>query len=341
MIRVVSDADSSAWDEFVNSHPQRTFAHRWNWSSVLVNSYGVKPYYIIAEENGRIVGVMPTVLMKSLLFGRFMISLPWLDYGGPLALSDDAVVGLVDFASNIAEKEKCRFVELRAVRQVHPGLASRNHKHSFMLDLSAGEEEVWKSIDGKCRNQVRKGVKSGLEVKIGGIEFLDDFYRIFAHNMRDLGTPVWPKSLFSEQFRYFGDDTELGIAYLSGSPVACALIIHYGDYSTVPSASSYRQYLKLSPNNILYWEIIRHCMRRGTRLFDFGRSSIDAGTYHFKKQWVKNPELQTWQYNLLSINEFPGLNPANPKLKLAINIWKRLPLSLANLLGPHIAVKLP
>ena len=339
--RTATDSESSSWDDFVDSHPRRTFAHRWHWSSVLEYSYRIKPYYIFAEKDGAIIGVLPTVLMRSRLFGRFMISLPWLDYGGPLALSDKAAIGMVDFASSIARSEKCRFLELRAVSQIHPGLVNRNHKYSFILDLTPGEENVWNDIDGKCRNQVRKAVKSGLEVRFGGVELLNEFYIVFARNMRDLGTPVWPRSLFAKQFEYFSNDTELAVVYLSSSPVAAALLIHYDDYSTVPSASSYRQYLKLSPNNILYWEIIRHCIARGSHRFDFGRSSPEAGTYKFKKQWVKDPELQTWQYNLLSISELPELSPSSPKFRLAIGAWKRLPLPLANLLGPHIATKLP
>lgn len=281
------------------------------------------------------------MLMKSPIFGKFLISLPWLDYGGPLASDDQVAASLVDFAVAIAAREKCRFMELRAVSRNHPALINTDHRFAFMLDLTPGEEAVWKALDGKAKNQVRKALKSNLEVRIGGIENLDSFYAIFSRNMRDLGTPVWPKRLFAEQFRYFEDDTEIALACLSEKPVAAALLIHYDDYSTVPSASSNRKYLNLSPNNILYWEIIRHCIRRGSRRFDFGRSSLDTGTYRFKNQWVKDPTRQIWQYKLMTMDDLPKLDPSNPKFRLAISIWKRLPLPIANLLGPRIATKLP
>jgi serine/alanine adding enzyme len=338
--RLATEADSSAWDNYVDSHPGRTFGHGWHWSQVLGKAFGVLPRYCVAVDENKIVGILPAVLMKSRLFGRFMISLPWLDYGGPLAQTDEIAIGLVDFAVSLAKDEKCRFMELRAVKQRHPDLLEKKLKYGFYLDLTPGEEEVWKSIDGKAKNQVRKAAKSGLEIQFGKAELLDDFYKIFSCNMRDLGTPVWPRQLFTEQFSYFAD-TEIAILRLGNQPVAGALLIHYQDQSAVPSASAYRRYLNLSPNNMLYWEIIKRCINRGSARFDFGRSSLNAGTYNFKKQWVKNPELQTWQYKLLTIDELPELNPSNPKFQLAINIWKRLPLPLANMLGPKIVTKLP
>jgi len=270
-----------------------------------------------------------------------MISLPWLDYGGPLAESDEISQGLVDFATEIACVEKCEFIELRAVRRAIPGLIGKSHKFTFILDLTPGEDGVWQLFNGKCRNQIRKAEKTGLEVRFGGIEYFADFYKIFSRNMRDLGTPVWPQGLFREQFHNFSKETELALVFLDSKPIACALLIHYGEYSAVPSASAYREFLKLSPNNIMYWEIIKRCIRRGTTAFDFGRSSLDAGTYHFKKQWVKTPQPQIWQYKLITANEIPSLNPENPKMRIAINLWKKIPVPIANLIGPRIAVKLP
>ncbi|HBC47717.1 MAG TPA: FemAB family PEP-CTERM system-associated protein [candidate division Zixibacteria bacterium] len=339
--RFASQGDSPAWEYYVDCHPRRTIAHRWEWWSILANSFGVKPRYAVAECGNKLVGVLPTVLMSSILFGRYMISMPWLDYGGPLADNDDIACKLIEFAVSQAEREKCKFVELRAVRQVAPGLVNKDQKYAFWLDLKSGEENVWKSIDGKAKNQVRKAAKSGLVVQFGGIELLDEFYRIFSCNMRDLGTPVWPKKLYSEQFHYFKNDIEIGLVKLGDLPVAAAILLHYKDCSIVPSASSYRKYRNLNPNNLLYWEIIRHCIMRGSATFDFGRSSLNAGTYNFKKQWVNNPIQQIWQYKLLTIDSLPELDPSNPKFRLAINIWKHLPLFVANKFGPMIVTKLP
>jgi FemAB-related protein (PEP-CTERM system-associated) len=295
----------------------------------------------MALEGNRVVGILPTVLMKSVIFGKFMISLPWLDYGGPLAESPELAAGLVDFAVAIAGKARCRFLEMRAVSRPLPDLVNKEEKYAFVLKLEGSEEAIWQSIDGKAKNQVRKAMKSGLEVDFGGPQLLDEFYRIFAYNMRDLGTPVWPKSLFAEIFNNFPDDTELALVRLGDLYIGGGLLIHYGDYSGVPSASSYRTFLNLCPNNILYWEVIRRSFKRGAYHFDFGRSSLNAGTFNFKKQWIKNPQPQTWQYKLLTVDSLPELNPSNPRFKWAINAWRRLPLPIANTLGPRIVTKLP
>jgi serine/alanine adding enzyme len=338
---IASENDAIAWDKYVDQHPARTFSHRWGWAPVLANSFGTKPYYIIARHNDAIVGILPLAYMKSRLFGKYLISLPWLDYGGPLADTPEIALGLTDYSSNLARENNCRFVEHRAVKTPIPGLLEKRQKWSFVMDLSGSEEDIWKGIDGKAKNQVRKAEKSNLTVKFGKGELLDDFYKIFAFNMRDLGTPVWPKSLYGEQFHHFKDDTEMAVVMMGEIPIAAALIIHYQDYSAVPSASSYYKYRNLCPNNIMYWEIIKRCRNRGSLRFDFGRSTLNAGTYNFKKQWVKNPVELVWQYKLLTIDDLPELNPSNPKFRLAINVWRRLPLPIANCLGPKIVTKLP
>ncbi|MBD3235030.1 MAG: FemAB family PEP-CTERM system-associated protein [candidate division Zixibacteria bacterium] len=336
-----SEQDSVSWNQYVDNNPSATFAHRWEWSDILSNSFGIQPYYFIARKNSQVVGVLPTAFMKSILFGKYLISLPWLDYGGAIADDDHTAYELVHRAVNVARENGCEFLEMRAVRHQLPNLADKTDKREFRLDLSEGEEALWKSFNGKARNQVRKAEKAGLSVKFGGAELLDDFYKVFAFNMRDLGTPVWPRELFSEIFRYFPNESEIVIVQLEDKVIAGGLILHYKDYSTVPSASSYRKYLKLCPNNIMYWETIKRCIQRGSKVFDFGRSTEGAGTYKFKKQWLSEPEKQVWQYKLIKTDSLPELNPNNPKFKLAIKIWRKMPLPVANFLGPKIVTKLP
>ena len=340
-VRLADSHDSVRWNEYLDRSPNRTYGHRWEWREILVNSFGLRPYYLLAEQQGDVVGLLPATFLKSLLFGRFMISLPWLDYGGPIADDDDIAVRLVNEATSIASENRCRFLEMRAVHQNQPELVNKTDKYEFHLNLDGGTDVVWRSLDAKARNQTRKAEKAGLTASFGGSELLDDFYMIFARNMRDLGTPVWPKKLYSEIFRLLGKDAEICLISLDQAPVAGGILLHYEDFSAVPSASAYREYLKLCPNNLLYWSVIRHCIERGSKLFDFGRSSLKTGTYRFKKQWVKEPKEQCWQYSLLTVGSLPELNPANPKFKLAIKLWRRLPLPIANILGPKIVTKLP
>jgi FemAB-related protein (PEP-CTERM system-associated) len=339
-VRIAKSDDASRWDTYVQAHPNRTIAHLWRWRAIFEQSFKLEPCYFVAEQNGKLVGVLPSCFMKSALFGRFLISMPWLDYGGPLADSDAVARELVDAAEAKARALHCRFVELRSVAHRLPDQVEKTDKRQFHLDLSGGEEAVWKSFDAKARNQVRKAEKSGLTCRFGGKELLDEFYSVFCYNMRDLGTPVWPRSLFEEIFDKFGSDAEIVEVRLGEKTLGAGLILYRESYAGIPSASSYRQYRDLCPNNLMYWEAIRHVMARGTKLFDFGRSSEGAGTYNFKKQMTA-PVEQVWQYRLLTIDALPEINPNNPKFRTAIAVWRKLPLWFANWLGPKIVTKLP
>ncbi|MFH1701757.1 MAG: FemAB family XrtA/PEP-CTERM system-associated protein [Candidatus Zixiibacteriota bacterium] len=333
--------DRRRWNEYAEQNPHSTFCHRWEWRAVFQNSFRATPFYYLAECENKVVGIFPNIYLKSVLFGRYMISLPWLDYGGAVADSTEIAELLISNAGKDAQELGCQFLEMRAAGQRLPNLTEKLDKREFHLDLSAGQDEVWQSFDAKARNQVRKGENSGLIVRFGATDMLDDFYKIFARNMRDLGTPVWPKSLFSEIFAYFGETSEIALVDMNGEPIAAALLLHYREFSAVPSASARREYLKYCPNNFMYWEIIKRCIERGSKIFDFGRSSEGAGTFRFKKQWVKNPKEQVWQYHLYAKDSLPELNPHNPKFKMLIRLWRKMPLPLANLIGPKIVTKLP
>ena len=341
-IRLATEQDAPVWDAYVNGNPHRTIAHLWRWRPILERSFKLRPQYFIAHTaDGRLVGVLPAALMSSSLFGKFLISMPWLDYGGPLADDDATAKLLVDSATAKAKELNCRFFEMRAVHHRLSDMTEKTDKRQFHLDLTAGEEAVWKSFDAKARNQVRKAEKSNLSCAFGGKELLDDFYAVFAYNMRDLGTPVWPRSLFEEIFAHFGQDVEIVVVKLEKKTIGAGLLLHYGKYAGVPSASSYREYRELCPNNLMYWEVIKHCITRGSNVFDFGRSSEGAGTFNFKKQMMRQPVEQIWQYKLLTIDALPEMNPNNPKYKTAIAVWRKLPLFVTNWLGPKIVTKLP
>ncbi|MEE9442375.1 MAG: FemAB family XrtA/PEP-CTERM system-associated protein [candidate division Zixibacteria bacterium] len=340
-VRRVRNDDGQRWNEYAEQNPYCTYCHQWEWQAVFQNSFKAMPYYYLAEHDNKIVGIFPNIYMKSVLFGRYMISLPWLDYGGPVADSAEIAELLISNAGNEARDLGCQFLEMRAVGMHLPNLTEKLDKREFHLDLTGGQDKVWASFDAKARNQVRKAEKSGLIVCFGKTDLLDEFYRIFSRNMRDLGTPVWPKSLFAEIFNHFGDTSEIALVRMDNEPIAAALLLHYRKYSTVPSASARREFLKYCPNNIMYWEIIKRCIEKGSKVFDFGRSSEGAGTYRFKKQWVKNPKEQVWQYQLYAKDSLPELNPNNPKFKLLIGIWRKLPVPIANLIGPKIVTKLP
>jgi FemAB-related protein (PEP-CTERM system-associated) len=336
-----TDKFESPWKAYLNEKESSTFAHQIEWKSVLEKSFKQKSVYLLANEEDKMLGILPLVYYSSFLFGKFLISLPWLDYGGVCSDSVEIQEKLIDKAIEFAREKGCRFLELRSVKAEDKRLTTKTSKVTFILKLDPNPEKVWKRIDSKARNQVRKAQKSGLEVTFGRVEYLDQFYSVFSVNMRDLGTPVWTKELFKNILTYFPDKSEIALVKLKDKVIGGGLILYFKDMLTVPSASSLGAYLSLCPNNLLYWEIIQRGCLKGFKKFDLGRSTWNSGTFSFKSQWVKEPTQLFWQYYLNKLKDLPELNPESSKFSLGIKLWKKLPLSWANFIGPKIVRNLP
>jgi serine/alanine adding enzyme len=293
------------------------------------------------QSGGAVRGILPLVEIRSRLFGRALSSLPYVNYGGVLADSDAASEALLTHASRLAERLRLRFVVLRHRRQVFPELQARTHKVTMLLPLQRETSTMWDALDRKVRNQVRKAEKSSLVTLSGGIELLDDFYAVFAQNMRDLGTPVYGRELFAEILRQFPNDARIHLVRLSSTTIAGALSYGYDDVVEVPSASSLREHRSLCPNHLMYWAIIQEAIRDGRRTFDFGRSTPDDGTYHFKEQWGAVPEQLWWEYYLMPGKQLPSADRKEASFQRRVEYWKKLPLSVANVIGPRIARSVP
>lgn len=334
--------DGSAWDEFVTSHQGSTNYHRYGWRRVVENCFGHRTMYLAAtNRHDKICGVLPFVQMKSRLFGSFLVSLPFFNYGGLLVSEDAAAVSLLDASRKMLTGTGVDHIEFRHVDICRDIVATKQHKVAMILDLKNTAEDQWKGLDAKVRNQVRKAEKNGLQVVTGRADLLDGFYEVFCRNMRDLGTPVYSRRFFSTILEEFPESTQLVSVIRNGRAIASAFLTWYKDTLEVPWASSIRDYRALCPNNLLYWESIRFAIKTGVGTFDFGRSTPGEGTYEFKKQWGARPVPLYWQYLLREGNTLPEVSPRNPRYRLAIQVWQRLPLMLANLLGPHIVRSIP
>ena len=209
----------------------------------------------------------------------------------------------------------------------------KQHKVAMLLRLVP---TVWDGLDRKVRNQVRKAQKSGLTVDVGGIDLVADFYTVFTRNMRDLGTPVYGRRLFEEVLRTFPERTALHVVRLEGRPIAAGLTYRTHGTVEVPWASSVRDYNHLCPNHLLYWSVIERALQQGCDTLDFGRSTPGEGTFKFKEQWGAQPVALHWEYELLDGAAVPNVSPSNPKYRLMIETWKRLPVPVATILGPRI-----
>jgi FemAB-related protein (PEP-CTERM system-associated) len=339
-VRQVDNEAAGEWDAFVSNSPGASHYHQYAWRHFFSDVFGKESYYLAAYKGDSIVGVLPLVRQKSWLFGDYLVSLPFLNYGGILSEDDQVHARLAKSLGELAGRLGVSHAELREFSD-QPDLASRTDKVTMHLQLPKSADELSKKLGSKRRSQIRRPVREGPTVSTGGIELLDRFYAVFSRNMRDIGTPVYPKRMFADILERFADDTTIVLVDLNGEPAAAAFLLHFRNKTEVPWASTDRRFNKISINMFLYWQLLTYAIERGSDVFDFGRSSVDSGTYRFKAQWGAEPVQLIWNYWLGHGQEVPRMNPDNPKYARAISAWQRLPVAVANLLGPHIVSKLP
>jgi serine/alanine adding enzyme len=339
---VSSRLDQATWDAFVQDFSNATAYHQYAWKDVIEKSFGHGVHYLGAlDSRGALQGVLPLVHMKSGLFGNFLVSVPFVNYGGLLCNSKGAQEALLGEADKIRLSLGADHVEMRHLGRGMAKLPTNEHKVTMVLPLESSVEEQWTGFNAKLRNQVRKAEKNGLQCIVGHLELLDDFYAIFARNMRDPGTPVYGKDFFGNVLSTFPDTTRIFAVTYQGKTIAAGIGSWFRETIEMPWASSIGDYKSLCPNNTLYWEAIKFAIEKGFLNFDFGRSTPNEGTYNFKKQWGAEPVQLYWQYLLDDGCEMPSLNTKNPKYDLAIRLWKRLPVGLTRLIGPHIVRNIP
>ena len=341
IIHVDESRDLSRWEDFVASHSQATNYHQIGWKTVIEKSFGHSTRYLMAMNDGEVAGILPLAILKSRLFGRSVVSLPFLNYGGLLAGDTEAEKELVSAASQFAIDEGSASVELRHCVAHGLGLVPKQHKVSMLLPLASDTDTQWKQLDAKVRNQIRKAGKSGLTAQIGGKELLDDFYAMFARNMRDLGTPVYGRVFFETILNVFPLQTRIFVVKSQEIPVAAGLSSIFNEAMEIPWAGSLIEYRSLCPNMLMYWEAIQFGIQQGMKIFDFGRSTPGEGTYRFKTQWGAKASPLVWEYWMKDGGPLPNISPTNAKFALAIKLWKKLPLAVANVLGPPIVRSIP
>lgn len=341
-VHVVTDSEQHLWDTFTSSQQNCTAYHLYRWKRIIEKSFGHVGHYLAAvDDRGDWLGVLPLIHMRSMLFGSFFVSVPFVNYGGILSADQEAIDALLTEAECLRQRFGASHVELRNIGTGLADLPTRRHKVTMILELAKTADEQWKLFNAKLRNQIRKPEKSGLTVELGHIELLDSFYDVFARNMRDLGTPVYDKRFFRIILDELSDSSAIIAVRHQGDVIAAGIAAWHGETIEIPWASSIADYKQFCPNNMLYWEAIRFAIDKGFRKFDFGRSTPDEGTYNFKKQWGAEPVPLYWQYLLPEAEILPELNPKNPKYEFAIKIWQKLPVGLTRLIGPSIVRNIP
>jgi len=342
-IRLYTEEDREQWDRYVFQTDSATCYHASGWKHIIENSFGHRTYYLLAESGqNKIEGILPLVQLKSMLFGNFMVSLPYVNYGGICADSPEIGERLFTAAVALAGKKQAGHMELRHQTDLGRGLPVKTNKVSMVLALRPDPGELWDSFSSKVRNQIRRPLQEKMYANLGAEEELDGFYEVFSRNMRDLGTPVYAKSFFRNILRTFPGKTKICTVFTAGGlPVAAGFLIGFKKRLEIPWASSVRTYNRHSPNMLLYWSALKYGCEEGYGTFDFGRSTRGEGTYKFKEQWGAKPIQLYWHYWMKNGGALPELNPKNPKYRMAITVWKRLPLALTKFIGPSVVRNLP
>jgi FemAB-related protein (PEP-CTERM system-associated) len=334
-LRSFEPRHANAWDAFVASHPRGTFFHRAAWADVITTAFGHTNLYTLAERDGIIVGVLPLAQMKTRLFGNTLVSTPFCVYGGPLAAEPEVAIALADHAEALRARAGATAVEFRYRDEVDSDWLARSDLYvTFRKGIVFSDEANLKAIPRKQRAMVRKGMQNGL-VSVADQD-ADTLHKVYAESVRNLGTPVFARRYFRILLAAFGDCADVVTVMDSGVPIASVMNFYFRDEVLPYYGGGTRAARQVAGNDFMYWEVLRRAAARGCRLFDFGRSKRGTGAFAFKHNWGFEPAPLPYHFSLAPGAAIPDYNPLNPKFRVFIAAWKRLPLPVANLIGPPI-----
>lgn len=337
-MRTLHLGEEARWDAFVQNCPNATFFHRAGWKEVIERAFGHRTWFLYAETNGRIEGVLPLARIKSLIFGDSLISLPFCVYGGIAAISDSAREALDKEAQALAARLKVGHLEYRNMQARQKDWVTKDLYVTFRKEIAVNEEANMLAIPRKQRAMVRKGIKAGLNSTID--DDVDRFFSAYSVSVHRLGTPVFSKRYFNLLKEIFGADCEVLTITSDDRTISSVLSFYFRDEVLPYYGGGTSEAREVAGNDFMYWELMRRAAARGFKTFDFGRSKVGTGAFDFKKNWGFEPQPLPYAYQLYRARALPDNNPLNPKYQRFISMWQRLPLPVANMLGPHIVKSL-
>lgn len=340
-IRELNASQMASWCRFVDAQKNAPAYCSAPWRNAIKSVFGHRTRVWVAESSaGEIIGGVPLTFFRSRLFGRFAVSVPYFNYGGVLTAYTDVARALLDELQQVCERENLDHIEIRTLQpELWPNSASE--KVSMVLPLPKDRQQLDRRLGAKVRAQSKKAESHQPKIRFGTRDLLDDFYRVFATNMRDLGTPVYTKKWFATLLSQTDIAATVAVVYLGGKPVSAGFLVGHNGILEIPWASTIKSANAMDTNMWMYRQLLDYAVDKGYGFFDFGRSSRDAGTYRFKKQWGAQPHEHHWYYLLPPGGRMPALNPNNPKYKLLIATWKRLPVWLTKVIGPPLVKNIP
>lgn len=327
------------WNAFASQQLGFTAFHRLEWRDIISRVHRNECIALAARDaHDALRGTLLLVRLNSAAFGHYLVSLPYVNYGGPLG-DDDAVRALCDFADARATRDNVKLLEMRSSRELPVDLPVSNRKITVVLPLEGGAEAVFGRFKAKLRSQVRRPAKEGVTIRMGRDQ-VDAFFEVFSKHMRDLGTPTQPRAFFQAIADAFGDDVWFATAWLQGKPIACGAGFRYGNEFEITWASSLREHNKVSANMGLYWALIERAANEGLTRFNFGRCTPGSATHTFKLQWGGSDE-PLWWYNGRGSAAAGTPSPDSAKFRMAVKVWQKLPQAVTDFVGPRVVRGIP
>jgi FemAB-related protein (PEP-CTERM system-associated) len=336
-----AESDRAAWDDFIARTPGGSFYHRFGWKGLVEREFGHHTEYLVARRAGEIAGILPLVYLESRLFGNILCSVPFLNYGGPLASDAATASALAEHATALTRTLGADYLELRCAAPLETAMPVNLRKISMTVPLMADPDALFNSFTSKHRTNIRRAQKNDLDVVSGGAELLDTFYALLETSWRSLGTPLYAKRYFQAICTEFGDLVRIFVCRHKGTPIAVTFNGHGNGVVEGMWAGSPFEFRHLQPNYVLYWEMMRDACARGFKQFHLGRSTSESGAEQFKSKWMAETRQLYWYFHKPDGGPMPELNPDNPKYRLAIAAWQRLPLWATRTIGPRLARSIP
>ncbi len=336
MIKTLTDSELARWDKYIDNTPAATFFHQSGWKQVIERAFGHKTYYLYAENQGKIIGVLPLVHIKSLLFGNALVSNAFCVYGGIIADNDETRQALDQEACTLAEQLGVDHLEFRNKQHTTPERPYKKGLYvTFRKNLDPDVEKNLMAIPRKQRAVVRKGIKAGLVSVID--QDTERLFKAYSESVRNLGTPVFTKKYFKILKDVFKEQCEVLSVEHEGELIASVMNFYFRDEVLPYYGGGTRQARALYANDFMYWEVMRRAVEKGVKIFDYGRSKIGTGSYRFKKHWGFTETPLFYEFELVKAEAMPDLNPLNPKYQFFIKVWKKLPLIVSQTVGPWLA----
>lgn len=340
-VETATAAHAGEWNAFLRQQPQGSFYHLYEWSGINQQALRNPSFNLIARNGDEIRGVLPLTLVASPMFGRVLCSMPFVNYGGPVSADAAATEALVRAARERANALQADYLELRCASAIDTEMAVSTRKISMHIELAPDPDTLWNRFTSKHRTNIRRAQKNNLEVRSGGLELLDVFYSVMEQSWRALGTPFYARSYFETILKALPDHTRIFVCSQGAAPVAVAFNGYFNGVVEGLWAGGTELSRPLQANYVLYWEMMRDACVRGCTRYHLGRSTADSGAEDFKKKWNATANQLYWYFHRPNGGEMPQLNVDNPKYKLAIQLWQKLPLWVTRLIGPPLARSIP